>query len=346
MASMKYWDGSKWIVFDAANAETLGGKKPSEYAPFSHIGLGGTAHKLAVPNGEAGFFSGVDKAKLDGIQAGAQKNQNAYAQIKVGTSILTAGAVGSAFEFAAGSNITLSADSLTGKITIAAAVDSIDSTTPGGIEANKIAKTNAQGRVGDSERIGGKSLYELDLRYATAGSGGGGVSQGNGEAIFGQQVDQVRVVTASAKVQIPFAGYDMTKHILFAFQNGTFIQHGKDYTINNTDKTINKLSGTFAAGTLIDYVLMTVASSGDMLKIHQYESFVKATAGQSQINISIPEFTPGLDGLNVYMDGTRLSLTNHYTLNSDGTKINLVGFTAEANSEFQFVVVKKEKINP
>lgn len=36
-----------------------------------HVGKGGTAHANAVPNGEAGFISGADKAKLDGVQAGA-----------------------------------------------------------------------------------------------------------------------------------------------------------------------------------------------------------------------------------------------------------------------------------
>ncbi|MFW5438116.1 phage tail protein [Paenibacillus apiarius] len=36
-----------------------------------HVGKGGTAHANAVPNGEAGFITGADKAKLDGVQAGA-----------------------------------------------------------------------------------------------------------------------------------------------------------------------------------------------------------------------------------------------------------------------------------
>lgn len=36
-----------------------------------HVGKGGTAHANAVPNGESGFMTGADKAKLDGVQAGA-----------------------------------------------------------------------------------------------------------------------------------------------------------------------------------------------------------------------------------------------------------------------------------
>ncbi|MCY9530576.1 tail fiber protein [Paenibacillus alvei] len=37
----------------------------------AHVGKGGTAHANAVPNGLAGFITGEDKAKLDGVQAGA-----------------------------------------------------------------------------------------------------------------------------------------------------------------------------------------------------------------------------------------------------------------------------------
>ncbi|EJW14453.1 tail fiber protein [Paenibacillus alvei] len=37
----------------------------------AHVGKGGTAHANAVPNGLAGFMTGEDKAKLDGVQVGA-----------------------------------------------------------------------------------------------------------------------------------------------------------------------------------------------------------------------------------------------------------------------------------
>ena len=40
-------------------------------APSSHVGSGGTAHADAVAGGAAGFMTGADKTKLDGITAGA-----------------------------------------------------------------------------------------------------------------------------------------------------------------------------------------------------------------------------------------------------------------------------------
>jgi hypothetical protein len=37
----------------------------------AHFGAGGSAHATAVSGGEAGFMTGADKAKLDGVAAGA-----------------------------------------------------------------------------------------------------------------------------------------------------------------------------------------------------------------------------------------------------------------------------------
>jgi hypothetical protein len=42
--------------------------------PSTHAGSGGDSHPLAIAGGSAGFLSGSDKAKLDGVQAGATAN--------------------------------------------------------------------------------------------------------------------------------------------------------------------------------------------------------------------------------------------------------------------------------
>lgn len=42
----------------------------------SHAGSGGTAHSNAVASGSAGFMTGADKAKLDGVAAGATANSS------------------------------------------------------------------------------------------------------------------------------------------------------------------------------------------------------------------------------------------------------------------------------
>ena len=46
----------------------------SAYAPLSHVGSGGAAHANAIAAGAAGFMTGADKTKLDGVAAGATQN--------------------------------------------------------------------------------------------------------------------------------------------------------------------------------------------------------------------------------------------------------------------------------
>ncbi|MGG1664606.1 hypothetical protein ACIFQN_35430, partial [Brevibacillus sp. NRS-1366] len=103
---MKYWTGTGWLGTNSVDSEKLGGKLSSYYASsqsvldalnkigtltelptidksslvkalieintklLNHIGLGGSTHALATTT-TAGFMSGPDKDKLNGIQTGA-----------------------------------------------------------------------------------------------------------------------------------------------------------------------------------------------------------------------------------------------------------------------------------
>lgn len=63
----------------AAPVQTVDGQTgavslSSSYAPMSHVGAGGAAHANVVAAGAAGFMTGADKSKLDGIEAGAEVN--------------------------------------------------------------------------------------------------------------------------------------------------------------------------------------------------------------------------------------------------------------------------------
>lgn len=65
----------------AAPVQTVDGQSgavslSSSYAPLSHVGAGGAAHSNAAAAGAAGFMTGADKTKLDGIAAGATANSN------------------------------------------------------------------------------------------------------------------------------------------------------------------------------------------------------------------------------------------------------------------------------
>jgi hypothetical protein len=62
-------------------------------------------------------MSSTDKTKLDGVATGAEVNQNAFSNVKVGNSTVAADAKTDTLELA-GSNVTLTPDTTNDKITI------------------------------------------------------------------------------------------------------------------------------------------------------------------------------------------------------------------------------------
>ena len=67
-----------------------------------------------------GLMSASDKTKLDGVATGAEVNQNAFSNVKVGSTTIEADSKTDTLELAAGSNITLTPDATGDKVTIAA----------------------------------------------------------------------------------------------------------------------------------------------------------------------------------------------------------------------------------
>ena len=68
----------------------------------------------------AGLMSAADKSKLDGIAAGAEVNQNAFSNVKVGSTTIAADGKTDTLELVAGSNVTITPDATNDKVTIAA----------------------------------------------------------------------------------------------------------------------------------------------------------------------------------------------------------------------------------
>jgi hypothetical protein len=82
--------------------------------------LDGKASTATATTTTAGLMSAPDKAKLDGIAAGAQVNQNAFSNVKVGATTVSADNPTDTLEFVAGSGITITPDATNDKVTIAA----------------------------------------------------------------------------------------------------------------------------------------------------------------------------------------------------------------------------------
>lgn len=88
---------------------------------------GGSAQTVTVtpsiPNATtstSGLMSDTDKTKLDGIATGAEVNQNAFSNVKVGSIVLEADSKTDTFELVGGANITLTPDATGDKVTIIA----------------------------------------------------------------------------------------------------------------------------------------------------------------------------------------------------------------------------------
>lgn len=69
-----------WVVESGATVRTSLGlgtaatEASTAFAPSAHVGAGGTAHANVVAAGAAGFMTGADKTKLDGVASGATAN--------------------------------------------------------------------------------------------------------------------------------------------------------------------------------------------------------------------------------------------------------------------------------
>ena len=97
------------------------------------------AETTAVTQSAAGLMSAGDKQKLDNVAEGAEVNQDAFSNVKVGNVTITANGKTSTFTMEAGDNITLTADNATKKVTIKSNRDNGNAETLDGYHAEHFA---------------------------------------------------------------------------------------------------------------------------------------------------------------------------------------------------------------
>ena len=101
-----------------------------------------TAIGSATTSGD-GLMTTAQVTKLNGIAAGAEVNQNAFSNVKVGSTTIEADAKTDTLELVAGSNVTLTPDATNDKVTIAAT----NTTYSAGTAALLSAGTDTANRV-------------------------------------------------------------------------------------------------------------------------------------------------------------------------------------------------------
>lgn len=94
--------------------------------------IGSAATFPAATTTAAGAMSADDKTKLNGVATGAEVNQNAFSNVKVGSTNIQADAKSDTVEFVAGSNVTITPDATNDKVTIAATDTTYSDVVAGG----------------------------------------------------------------------------------------------------------------------------------------------------------------------------------------------------------------------
>ena len=105
-----------------SNANAVSVAVDSSNANGLYLSREGLALRVADPRGTNGAMSASDKLKLDGISAGAEVNQNAFSNVRVGDTTIAADSQTDMLVLAAGNNVTLTANATFDQVTISATV--------------------------------------------------------------------------------------------------------------------------------------------------------------------------------------------------------------------------------
>lgn len=138
------------------NAALLNGKASSYFATSNHT------HTTATQSSN-GYMSNADKKKLDGIASGAEVNQNAFANVKVGSTTIQSDTKQDTLELVAGTNISLVGDANNDKVTIG-----VTGKVASASQADKVNGTASEG--GSLELVRGTMSGSDSFRIKIGGS--------------------------------------------------------------------------------------------------------------------------------------------------------------------------------
>lgn len=162
------------------NADQLDGHDSAYFSADGHV------HSAATPTSN-GFMSNTDKAKLDGIAAGAEVNQNAFAKVKAGDVTVEADQKSDTLELVAGNAIAITPDAANDKVTIAVNGDFLP-LNGGVLRGNIDVKTDYNDGSGNSFTGPLIRVATTNTQYGNHVAIGGGSSTviGGGEAVAAQ----------------------------------------------------------------------------------------------------------------------------------------------------------------
>lgn len=147
-----------------------------------------------------GLLSSTDKKKLDGIASGAEVNQNAFSNIKIGNTTIVADGKTDTVELTAGNNITLTPDATNDKITIAATDTNTTYTFKGGTNQFTVTPSNGTAQTVSVTPSIANNVTGSDLTANTIilGNGNSGVKKSGKTIVTTLGSDDTTLPTSKA----------------------------------------------------------------------------------------------------------------------------------------------------
>lgn len=147
-----------------------------------------------------GLLSSGDKKKLDGIASGAEVNQNAFSNIKIGNTTIVADGKTDTVELTAGNNITLTPDATNDKIIIAATDTNTTYTFKGGTNQFTVTPSNGTAQTVSVTPSIANNVTGSDLTANTIilGNGNSGVKKSGKTIVTTLGSDNTTVPTSKA----------------------------------------------------------------------------------------------------------------------------------------------------
>ena len=194
------------LVNTNLNADKLDGKDANYFSPEGH------RHNNATTDTD-GFLSKEDKGKLDGVQANAEVNQNAYSNVQVGDITLQADSKQDTLVLTAGKNISLGIDSDNDAVTV-----NVDGTVDVAKAAEKLSKQinlSVTGKAIGNATMDGSADVQIEVTSVNADTAA--------EATHAANADNAKEATHAASadklanaVKINGQPFDGTKDINIA----------------------------------------------------------------------------------------------------------------------------------
>lgn len=120
--------GSTWTYYTTGLTVTTATTSNTITLSGTNAAVKGTAILSGATQSAAGLMSKDDKTKLDGVATGAEVNQNAFSNVKVGSTTIAADGKTDTLELSAATFVTLTPDATNDKVTIGVSTGTSNST--------------------------------------------------------------------------------------------------------------------------------------------------------------------------------------------------------------------------